>query len=437
MPGLLSQLLADDSADPLAPKSPHYPAKAKRVIFIFSNGGVSHMDTFDHKPKLFAADGKTMGVGGGLSNQQRVLLRPGWEFRPGGKCGTLVSDLFPHLRECMDDICVIKSMKSDDNEHYQATLAMHTGSFFFSRPSIGSWVSYGLGTTNRDLPSFVVLAPQMPYAGLQIFNNDFLPAYHQGVRVVGGKEPIANLDPRTPDRRVQEMELGLADVLNNRHLRARSSDTDLAARIRTFETAFHMQTEARDAFALEKESEATLAMYGLKRGQSEGFGWQCIVARRLAERGVRFIELVDGSSSTNWDQHGDMAEHAKHAKGIDQPIAGLLRDLKQRGMLDDTLVVWTTEFGRTPGVDGTKGRGHHSACFSSWLAGAGVKGGLSYGATDDIGATVVENKVHVHDFHATILHLLGMDHTKLTYRHGGRDYRLTDVHGHVVNDVLV
>jgi hypothetical protein len=436
MPGLLAELLGESSHDPLSPKATHFPAKAKRVIFIFSNGGVSHMDTFDPKPKLFSADGKTMGVGGGLSNQQRVLLRPGWEFRPGGKCGTPVSDLFPHLREQMDDICLIKSMKSDDNEHYQATLAMHTGSFFFSRPSIGSWVSYGLGTVNQNLPSFVVLAPQMPYAGLQIFNNDFLPAYHQGVRVVGGKEPIANLDPRTKQRSIQELELGLADVMNNRHLSRRAGDTDLAARIRTFETAFHMQTEARDVFDLGKESDATLDLYGLKRGQSDGFGWQCLVARRLAERGVRFIEVVDGSSSHNWDQHGDMAEHAKHAKNVDQPMAGLLRDLKQRGMFDDTLIVWTTEFGRTPGVDGTKGRGHHSACFSSWLAGAGVKGGLSYGATDDIAATVVENKVHVHDFHATILHLLGIDHTRLTYRYGGRDFRLTDVHGHVVKDIL-
>src|SRR4051794_23108434 len=206
MPGMLSSLLAESAAgvDPLAPRPPHFAPKAKRVIFIFSNGGVSHMDTFDHKPKLFAVDGKTMGIGGGLSNQQRVLLKPGWQFRPGGKCGTPVSDLFPHLREQMDDICVIKSMKSDDNEHYQATLAMHTGSFFFSRPSIGSWVSYGLGTVNQTLPSFVVLAPQMPYAGLQIFNNDFLPAYHQGVRVIGGKEPIANLDPRTKERSIQE-----------------------------------------------------------------------------------------------------------------------------------------------------------------------------------------------------------------------------------------
>jgi hypothetical protein len=437
LPGIMSELLAESAnSDPLAPKRSHFPAKAKRVIFIFSNGGVSHMDTFDPKPKLFAADGKTTGVGGGLSNQQRVLLKPGWQFRPGGQCGTPVSDLFPHLRECMDDVCVIRSMKGDDNEHYNATLGIHTGSFFFSRPGIGAWVSYGLGTVNGNLPSFIVLAPQMPYAGLQIFNNDFLPAYHQGVRVIPGREPIANLDRRTKQSVVQELELGLADAFNRKHLHARAHDSDLAARIRTFETAFHMQTEARDVFDLAAESDATLQLYGMKRGQSDGFGWQCLVARRMAERGVRFIELVDGSSSDNWDQHGDMAEHAKHARNIDQPIAGLLRDLKQRGMLDETLVVWTTEFGRTPGVDGTKGRGHHSACFSSWLAGGGVKGGITYGSTDEIGATVAENQVHVHDFHATILHLLGLDHTQLTYRHGGRDYRLTDVYGNVVQEIL-
>ena len=440
MPGILSELLAGSTSaaptDPLSPKPAQFPAKAKRVIFIFSNGGVSQMDTFDPKPELMKADGKMMGVGGGLSNQQRVLLKSGWQFRPGGKCGTMVSDLFPHLRECMDDICVIRSLKGEDNEHYNATLGMHTGSFFFSRPSIGSWVSYGLGTMNANLPSFVALAPQMPYAGTQIFNNDFLPAYHQGVRVVGGKEPIANLDRRSQQRGLQELELQFADVLNNRHLATRAHDTDLAARIRSFETAFHMQTDAADAFDLAKETDATLQLYNVKRGNNDSFGWQCLVARRLAECGVRFIEIVDGSSSKNWDQHGDMAEHAIHAKNIDQPIAGLLRDLKSRGMLEDTLVVWTTEFGRTPGVDGTKGRGHHSACFCSWLAGGGVKGGITHGATDEIASTVVENKVHVHDFHATILHLLGMEHEKLTFRHGGRDYRLTDVFGNVVHEVL-
>ena len=441
MPGLLSELLAETpvvkSDDPLAPRRPHFPAKAKRVIFVFSNGGVSHMDTFDFKPELFKADGKKTGIGGGISNQQRVLLKPLWEFRPGGNCGTLVSDLFPHLRECMDDICVINSLNGNDNEHYNATLGMHTGSFFFSRPSMGSWVSYGLGTVNQNLPSFIALAPQMPYAGTQIFNNDFLPAYHQGVRVIGGKEPIADLVRRTQQPGLQELELGFADILNNRHLQLRAGDTNLAARIRSFETAFHMQADAPEAFDIGKESKETLALYGLEPGRNDGFGWQCLVARRLAERGVRFIELVDGSSSHNWDQHGNMAEHADHAKVIDQPLAGLLKDLKDRGMLEDTLVVWTTEFGRTPGVDGAKGRGHHSACFSSWLAGAGVKGGISYGSTDDIAATVADNGVHVHDFHATILHLLGIDHTQLTYRHAGRDYRLTDVHGHVVRDILI
>jgi hypothetical protein len=441
MPGMLSELLAETSTarpeiDPLAPKQTHSPAKAKRLIFIFSNGGVSHMDSYDHKPKLFAADGKTMGIGGGLSNQQRVLLKPLWQFKPGGKCGTLVSDLFPYLRDCMDDIALIKSMKSDDNEHYQATLAMHTGSFFFSRPSIGSWVSYGLGTMNSNLPSFMVLAQQLPYAGTQVYANDFLPAYHQGVRVVPGATPIVDLDRRTPQESVQQLELSFANALNQRHLVERGADQELAARIRTFETAFHMQTEARDAFDISQETAETQALYGLKPGQTDGFGWKCLVARRLAEKGVRMIELIDGSSSHNWDQHGNMAEHADHAKVIDQPIAGLLRDLKRRGMLDETLVVWTTEFGRTPGVDGTKGRGHHSACFSSWMAGGGVKGGISYGSTDEIGATVAENRVHVHDFHATILHLLGIDHTRLTFRHGGRDYRLTDVHGHVVSPIL-
>ena len=439
LPGLVSELLAESSAtktDPLAPKSAHFPAKAKRVIFLFSTGGVAHMETFDHKPELFAADGKKTGVGGGLSNKQVALLKPSWEFKPGGQCGALVSDLFPNIRDCMDDICLIRSMKSDDNEHYQATLAIHTGSFFFSRPSIGSWISYGLGTLNQNLPSFLVLAPYLPYAGTQVYANDFLPAYHQGVRVVPGSTPIANLDRRTPQVKVQELELGLADALNRRHWQERDGDQELAARIRTFETAFHMQTEARDAFDLSREPDNVLDLYGLKRDQTDGFGWQCLVARRLAERGVRFIELIDAGSSNNWDQHGDMADHAKHAKNIDQPVAGLLRDLKRLGMLEDTLVVWTTEFGRTPGIDGVKGRGHHSACFSSWLAGGGVKGGVTYGSTDELGATVAENQVHVHDFHATILHLLGIDHTRLTYRHAGRDFRLTDVYGRVVEEIL-
>lgn len=442
-PSLVSELLAEDrgaaaatSNSPLAPKPPHYSPKAKRVIFLFSTGGVSHMDTFDHKPELFKADGKRTGAGGGLSNQQRVLLKPRWEFKPGGKCGTLVSDLFPHIRDSMDDICLIRSMKSDDNEHYQATLAIHTGSFFFSRPSLGAWVSYGLGTVNQNLPSFIVLAPHLPYAGTQVFANDFLPAYHQGTRVVPGSDPIANLRPRTSPSALQAAELALANELNRRHVAARSAASELAARLQSFQTAFHMQTEAPEAFDLSQESDETLELYGLNRGQNEGFAWQCLIARRLAERGVRFVELIDAGSSGNWDSHGNMADHAPLAKKIDQPSAGLLKDLKRRGMLDDTLVVWTTEFGRTPGIDGAQGRGHHSACFSSWMAGGGIKGGMAYGETDEIGATVAKDQVHVHDFHATILHLLGLDHTRLTFRHAGRDYRLTDVHGRVVQEIL-
>src|SRR5262245_35855369 len=341
-PGLLSRLLADDAADPLAPRKPHYEPKAQRVIFLFSTGGVSQMDSFDPKPKLFAADGKTVGAGGGLSLNKTPLVRPRWEFKPGGQCGTPVSDLFPHLRERMDDVCLIRSMTTDNNEHFQATLAIHTGSFFFARPSLGSWVSYGLGTVNRNLPSFVVIAPHLPYAGTQAWANDFLPAYHQGTRVLPGKEPIPNVK-RQAAAELQEMELGLADAFNRSHLKRHGNDTELAARIRTFETAFRMQFEAPEAFDLSKETDETLELYGLDRGATEGFGWQCLIARRLAERGVRFVELIDTGSSNNWDAHGDMAEHAPLAKKIDRPIAGLLVDLKRRGMLADTLVVWTTE----------------------------------------------------------------------------------------------
>ncbi|OAI51362.1 hypothetical protein AYO44_00710 [Planctomycetaceae bacterium SCGC AG-212-F19] len=445
LPGIVAQLLAADAgrkaaglggADPLAPKKSHHEPKAKRVIFLFSSGGVSHMDTFDYKPELFKADGKKTGVGGGLSLEQRPLLKPRWDFKPGGTCGTLVSDLFPHLRAQMDDICLIRSMTTDNNEHFQATLAIHTGSFFFARPSLGSWISYGLGTFNQNLPSFVVIAPYLPYAGGQVWANDFLPAYHQGTRVLPGKEPIPNVNRQSATAALQEMELGLANAFNRQHLKSNGNDSELAARLKTFETAFQMQFEAPEAFDLSKESDETLRLYGMQRGQNDGFAWQCLVARRLAERGVRFIELIDVGSANNWDSHADMAAHEPLARKIDRPIAGLIQDLKRRGMLDDTLVVWTSEFGRTPGIDGPKGRGHHPGVYSSWLAGGGIKGGLAYGESDEIGATVGRNKVHVHDFHATILHLLGLDHEKLTYRHAGRDFRLTDVHGNVVRDIL-
>jgi hypothetical protein len=291
---------------------------------------------------------------------------------------------------------------------------------------------------NQNLPSFVVLAPQLPYAGGQVWTSDFLPGAHQGVRVVGGSEPIPNLNPSSQGD-LQALELGLLQRFNRKHAQGpRASDSALNARIKSFETAYGMQREAPEAFDVSKETDATLALYGLQRGDTKGFGWQCLVARRLAERGVRFIELIDTGSNNNWDSHGNMQEHAKLAKNVDQPTAGLLKDLKSRGMLEDTLVVFTTEFGRTPFTDkpDAKGREHHAQVFSSWLAGAGVKGGITYGESDEHGVKVARDEVHVHDFHATILHLLGFNHEKLTFRHAGRDFRLTDVHGKVVKAIL-
>lgn len=415
----------------------HFRPRAKRVIFLFMTGGVSHLDAFDPKPRLVADHGQK--VPRGLPGAGKFLIAPKREFRPGGQAGTLVSDLFPRVRECMDDICLIRSMTADHGNHFEATLQMHTGSFSFARPSIGSWVSYGLGTDNQNLPSFVVLAPHLPYAGGQVWGNDFLPGVHQGVRVTPGDDPVPNLKPRQAVPSMQEMELDLLQRMNHRHLRERGGDdAALAARVQSFETAFGMQAEAPEAFDVTRESEATHALYGLERGATTGFAWQCLVARRLAERGVRFIELIDTGASHNWDSHGNMGEHDALARNVDQPIAGLLRDLKSRGMLDDTLVVWATEFGRTAYNDtpNHQGREHHKEVFSCWMAGGGVKGGMVHGASDDFGLTVAQDGVHVHDFHATILHLLGFDHEKLTFRHGGRDYRLTDVHGKVVQAVL-
>ncbi|HEV8130416.1 MAG TPA: DUF1501 domain-containing protein [Acidobacteriota bacterium] len=437
LPGIIAQLLADeqrgsDALNPLAPKAPHFPGKAKRVIFLYMTGGVSHVDSFDPKPRLIADAGKPNGK----APNSRPYLPPFWTFKPRANCGTEVSDLFPYIGECMDDICLIRSMHGDHNDHFQATLGIHTGSVSVKRPSIGSWVSYGLGTVNQNLPSFVVLAPQLPYAGSQVWGSDFLPGCHQGTRVLSGPEPIPNLNRLSPSAKIQQRELNLLDRFNRKHQQQRSSDPTLAARIKSFETAFGMQMEMPSVLDISKETDATLALYGLERGSTKGFGWQCLVARRMAERGVRFIELIDVGSSNNWDAHGDMKTHGPLARNIDKPIAGLLKDLKSRGMLDDTLVVWTTEFGRTPFTDGPTGRSHQNSAYSSWLAGGGVKGGVAYGKTDDYGAKVVENEVHVHDFHASVLHLLGFNHEKLTFRHGGRDFRLTDVSGKVVKEIL-
>ena len=445
-PGILSRLLAEDAArtgatDPLLAHAPHFAPRAKRVIFLYMSGGVSHVDSWDPKPRLFADSGKEVSVNefqGRKGDFKMFAKRPQWEFAPHGRCGTEVSGLFPHMAECVDDLCVIRSMKSDHTNHYEATLGIHTGSFTFARPSIGSWISYGLGTENANLPSFVVIAPKAPYAGGQVWASDFLPGAHQGTLVVPGAEPVVNLRRRIPSMRLQELELGALGKMNRRHLAGRADDPLLAARIKSFETAFGMQMELPEVFDLSKESDATLALYGLERGSTKGFAWQCLVARRLAERGVRFVELIDVGSSDNWDAHGDMLTHTPLARNVDQAIAGLLRDLKSRGMLEDTLVVWTTEFGRTPfnASADARGREHHHWVFSSWLAGAGVNAGTVYGASDDYGINVARDPVHVHDFHATILHLMGLDHERLTFRQTGRDFRLTDVSGNVVQGLL-
>ncbi len=432
LPGIISDLLAKDatpvSENPLAPRLPHYKPKAKRVIFLYMSGGVSHLESFDYKPKLAADAGKQY--------KGRTLLGPQFKFQKYGQSGIEVSELFPYMSRCVDDLCVIRSLKAEHFEHFQATTGIHTGSWTVKRPSIGSWISYGLGTENQNLPSFVVLAPYLPYAGTQSWDADFLPAVHQGMRVQPGEEPVRDLKRRSATIEIQEAELDLLARFNRKHQQARLEDSRLAARIRSFETAFGMQNTMPEVLDFSKETDATLRLYGLERGSTKGFAWQCLVARRMAERGVRFVELIDSGSVNNWDSHGKMEEHVPRARNVDQAIAGLLIDLKSRGLLDDTLVVFTTEFGRTPHTDGPTGRSHHPHVFSSWLAGGGVKGGVVYGESDDYGYDVAKDLVHAHDFHATILHLLGLDHERLTYRYAGRDFRLTDVHGNIIKPLL-
>ena len=437
LPGMLSDVLAaDDGAPsgsslshPTSPRHPHQAPPARSVIFIYATGGVSQVDTFDPKPVKNGRDGtgkdKLMGNLFGASRNPR--------------CGTEVSNLFPHLRDVMDEICVIRSMKASHFDHSEATLGMHTGSPTFARPSMGSWVSYGLGTFNQNLPGFIVIAPHLPYGGTQVYASDFLPAVHQGTRVFPGDDPIPNLRSPGSSRDLQGLEFDLVRSLNQKHLRDREFDSALTARIKSFETAFQMQQAAPEAFDINQEPEHIRRLYGLDRrthGPAADFAWQCLVARRLAERGVRFIELIDTGSRPNWDSHGDMNEHKDLAYNVDQPTAALIADLKQRGMLDDTIVLWATEFGRTPTREGKNGRGHHRDCFSVWLAGGGFRGGHVHGVTDEIGRYTVESPVQVHDLHATVLHQLGIDHERLTFRHAGRDFRLTDVHGNIINEIL-
>ena len=440
----LAGMLSDQSGfadDPPESRRGHPAPQADRVIFLYSTGGVSHIDTFNHRPQLTADHGKTITASRWLNTSgefKRFLVKSRYDFQQYGQSGTWVSELFPNIGSIIDDVCVLNAMHCDSDGHDKATLAAHTGSAQFARPSAGSWVSYGLGTVNQNLPSFMVLAPASPYAGSQTWGSDFLPACHQGTHVIPGKDPLPHVRPPIKDSSLQQMELAFRARLNQAHLGERAADQMLDARIRSFETAFGMQREAPEAFDLSGETEATLKLYGIPQGATAGFGWQCLVARRLAERGVRFLELIDVGSSNNWDSHANMGDHERLAKGIDKPIAGLLTDLKQRGLLDRTLVVWTTEFGRTPFHETANhlGREHHKHCFTSWMAGGGVKGGIVHGQSDEYGIRTAQDAVHTHDLHATMLHLLGIDHERLTFRHAGRDFRLTDVYGRVVQEII-
>jgi len=444
--GLTAQQVAAESpaTSPLVAQPPQFPAKAKRVIFLFMSGGPSHVDLFDPKPRLTADHGKPLPFE--MPKLQRTktgaLLGSPWKFAKQGQCGTEVSELFPHLSRRMDDICLIRSMVADNINHNGACLQMNTGEQAFSRPSMGSWLLYGLGSENQNLPGFVVISPAQPAQGAPLWGSSFLPAAYQGTLVADLKNPIANLQNAHVGLTEQRRQLDALRKLNELHQARRDADSHLTARIASFELAFRMQAEAPEAFDVEREPHGAHADYGIGQPATDIFGRQCLLARRLAERGVRFIQVYHTqtaarSSCQLWDQHSGLkAELPNNCAATDKPIAALLADLKARGMLEDTLVVWGGEFGRTPTAEGNDGREHHPFGFSMWMAGGGVRGGMAYGATDDYGWHAVEKRVHVHDLHATILRLMGIDHTRLTYRYSGRDYRLTDVHGNVVQDIL-
>jgi hypothetical protein len=430
----LADLLA--AADgPLVPRQPHFAPRAKRIIFLFMHGGPSQVDTFDPKPLLRRDDGKPYP-----GKKPRVqfaqtgnLLASPWAFRKYGASGTEVSDLFPHVGAMADDLCVVRSVHADNSAHGGALLQLHTGSDTFVRPSVGSWVSYGLGTENQNLPGFVVVGDTLGNVdAVKVFGSAFLPASFQSTRLGSLKEPIPNLRPQKPLAE-QRAQLDLLQRLNELHRAPRAEESKLDARIQTFELAFRMQTEASEAFDVTRETPQTEKLYGIDDQKTADYGQKCLLARRLVERGVRCVVV----NHRDWDQHSNLfAGHAKNAGAVDKPIAGLLTDLKQRGLLDDTLVIWGGEFGRTPNTEGKNGRDHNTAAFSMWLAGGGVKRGHIHGQSDEFGAYVTEGRIHTHDFHATLLHLMGLDHEKLTYRYSGRDYRLTDVEGTVVKEIL-
>jgi hypothetical protein len=427
-------------ANPLAPKQPHFTPKAKAVIFLFMYGGPSHVDTFDYKPDLYPLDGKTIEVKtfgrGGHRNQSRVV-GPKWNFKQYGQCGKWVSDLFPHVGSCVDDLAFIHSMQADSPLHGSAMLQMNSGKILSGAPCMGSWVNYGLGTVNENLPGFVVMLDRTggPISGAKNWTSGYMPAIYQGTVLRPQGAPILDLDlPDGMTRSTQRRLIDRINLFNQRHQAERADNSNLAARIHSYELAYRMQQHAPEAVDISRESKETLELYGVDQERTRDFGTKCLLARRLVERGVRFVQIYSGGhhDDANWDAHGDLVKnHSYHAGNTDQPIAGLLKDLKRRGMLDETLVIWGGEFGRQPTAEYAEGTGrdHNAYGFTMWMAGGGIKGGTSIGTTDELGAAAVERPFHVKHLHATVLHQLGFDPNHLTYFYGGLDQKLVGVEG--------
>jgi hypothetical protein len=429
---------------PLFSKASHFAARAKRIVFLFMKGGPSHLDTFDPKPLLTRDNGKappfelpriTFAKSGNL-------LKSPWKFRQYGESGLPVSDLFPNIAKHIDDLCILRSLHGSNPAHGGAALKIHTGSDQFVRPSMGAWVTYGLGTENQNLPAFITICPTLAHGGVNNWGAAFLPAYCQGTPLGNASLPSAeanvqNIRNSRVDLTLQRQQLDLLADMNRNHLQNAGHDQALEGRLNSFELAYRMQSVMPEVQDLARETSATHTLYGIDDPLTENFGRQCLLARRFLERGVRFVQVTHSDSEVQWDQHSNLYQgHTKNAAEVDKPIAGFLADLKSRGMLNDTLVLWGGEFGRTPTAEGTDGRDHNPHGFTMWMAGGGVKGGTAYGATDDYGYYAVKDKMHIHDLHATILHLLGIDHERLTFRYGGRDFRLTDVSGRVATDIL-
>ncbi|MCA9248272.1 MAG: DUF1501 domain-containing protein [Planctomycetales bacterium] len=445
MAGLCQNKSWAATGSPLAPKPTHHPARAKRVIFVFMQGGPSHVDTFDHKPMLAKHDGEKIDFFNARSRvvRKEPVMKSPWKFRPYGECGHMCSELFPEIAQHVDDLCFIHSMQTEGVAHGPATLFLHTGATNLIRPSVGAWVTYGLGTANQSLPGFITINPPPTKGGPRNYSNAFLPSAYQGTAI--GRPGVSIREARirnteNPQRSLAEQreQLDLLQAMNRLQLDRRAHAEELESVIESYELAFRMQMEAPGVFDLSDEPAETLAQYGIGEKATDEFGRQCLLARRLAEADVRYIQInySDNGATPRWDQHSKIQQHAVHAKATDKPVAGLLADLKRRGLLEDTLVWWGGEFGRTPFTQGNDGRDHNPKGFTVWLAGGGVKRGFAHGATDEFGDSAVENRVHMHDLHATVLHLLGMDHERLTYRLAGRDFRLTDIAGRVVNELF-